>query len=160
VSLSEKLAITADRAAERLDARAVLVVIACCACWGLNQVAVKIANAGISPILQVGLRSLLAGILVLAWSRARGVRLLERDGTLWAGLGAGLLFGGEFVVMYFGLLHTTASRPDCRRLTRRLTSSRRLRYRCRFSPAACTLPSTARCSLGIPPNSSSSSRST
>src|SRR4029079_16133105 len=47
---------------------------------------------------------------VLAWSRARGVRLLERDGTLWAGLGAGLLFGGEFVVMYFGLLHTTASR--------------------------------------------------
>jgi drug/metabolite transporter (DMT)-like permease len=110
MTLSEKIAAPALRAAERLDARAVLVVVACCAAWGVNQVAVKIANAGISPILQVGLRSLLAGMLVFAWSRARGVRLFERDGTLWAGLGAGLLFGTEFVVMYLGLVHTTASR--------------------------------------------------
>ena len=46
---------------DRLDVRAVLVLIACCACWGVNQVAIKIANAGISPILQVGLRSVFAG---------------------------------------------------------------------------------------------------
>ena len=96
--------------AERLDARAVLVVVVCCACWGVNQVAIKIANAGISPVLQVGLRSALAVVLVFAWSRARGVPLFERDRTLWPGIVAGLLFCLEFVFMYLGLLHTTASR--------------------------------------------------
>jgi drug/metabolite transporter (DMT)-like permease len=112
MSLSEKIgaATLAVRAADRLDARAMVVVTACCACWGVNQVAIKVANAGISPILQVGLRSLLAGILVLAWAKARGVKLFERDGTLWPGIAAGLLFGGEFVVLYFGLALTTASR--------------------------------------------------
>jgi drug/metabolite transporter (DMT)-like permease len=110
MTLSEKVAAPALRTADRIDAGALLAVVCCCAAWGVNQVAVKIANVGISPILQVGLRSLLAGILVFAWSRARGVRLFERDGTLWAGLGAGLLFGVEFVLMYLGLQHTTASR--------------------------------------------------
>jgi drug/metabolite transporter (DMT)-like permease len=110
MSVSEKVGAEAMRAAGRLDVRAVLVVTGCCAAWGVNQVAIKIANAGISPILQVGLRSLLAGILVLVWARARGVNLLARDRTLWAGIFAGLLFGAEFVVMYFGLTLTTASR--------------------------------------------------
>jgi len=100
----------AHKAADRLDGRAMLVVTLCCACWGINQVAIKIANAGISPMLQVGLRSLLAGALVFAWSAARGIRLFERDRTLWPGIAAGLLFGGEFVALYFGLGLTTASR--------------------------------------------------
>ena len=110
MSVGEKIGAAPVRVADRLDARAVLVVTACCACWGVNQVAIKIANAGISPILQVGLRSLLAGVLVLFWAKARGVRLFERDRTLWPGVAAGLLFGGEFVILYMGLSLTTASR--------------------------------------------------
>jgi drug/metabolite transporter (DMT)-like permease len=110
MTLSEKVAAPDFRAADRLDVRAVLVVVACCACWGVNQVAIKIANAGISPVLQVGLRSAFAVILVFVWSRARGVRLFERDRTLWPGIVAGLIFGLEFVLMYLGLQHTTASR--------------------------------------------------
>ena len=97
-------------AADRLDAPAVLTLIACCACWGVNQVAIKVANAGISPILQAGLRSALACVLVFAWAAARGVRLFERDGTLWVGLFAGLLFGRRVRDVYLGLAHTTASR--------------------------------------------------
>jgi hypothetical protein len=50
----------------------------------VNQVAIEVANAGVWPILQ--------GALVLP--------LFERDGTSWAGLGAGLLFASEFVLMY------------------------------------------------------------
>jgi drug/metabolite transporter (DMT)-like permease len=110
MTLSEKVAAPAVGPADRLDAAALVAIIGCCAAWGVNQVAIKVANTGISPILQVGLRSALAGVLVLAWARARGVRLFDRDGTLWWGLGAGLLFGTEFVVMYLGLVHTTASR--------------------------------------------------
>jgi drug/metabolite transporter (DMT)-like permease len=89
---------------------AVLTITICCAAWGVNQVAIKAATAGISPILQAGLRSALAIVLVLAWSLVRGVRLFDRDGTLWVGIVAGLLFGLEFVLMYVGLMHTTASR--------------------------------------------------
>jgi drug/metabolite transporter (DMT)-like permease len=98
------------RPADRLDLRAILVLIACCACWGVNQVAIKIANAGISPILQAGLRSVLAAILVLLWARARGIALFARDRTLWSGILVGLFFGAEFLLLYVGLDHTTASR--------------------------------------------------
>lgn len=110
MSLAQNIAPAPLRAADRLDTRAVLILIACCACWGVNQVAIKIANEGISPILQVGARSFLSGVLVFAWSAARGIRLFEREGTLWPGLVCGLLFGLEFVIIYIGLGFTTASR--------------------------------------------------
>jgi drug/metabolite transporter (DMT)-like permease len=110
MSLSERINGATSGAADRLDVRAVIVVVLCCASWGVNQVAIKIANAGIAPILQAGLRSLIACVLVFAWAALRGVRLFERDGTLRAGVGAGILFGAEFVALYAGLGHTTASR--------------------------------------------------
>jgi drug/metabolite transporter (DMT)-like permease len=110
MAVTERASAPVDHPADRLDAAAVLAVTACCASWGINQVAIKIANAGISPVLQVGLRSAVALVFVFAWARARGVRLFERDRTLWAGIVAGLLFGSEFFLMYVGLQHTTASR--------------------------------------------------
>jgi drug/metabolite transporter (DMT)-like permease len=110
MSLAQNTASAPPRTADRLDVRAALILTACCACWGVNQVAIKVANEGISPVLQVGLRSLLAGVLVFAWARARGIRLFERDGTLWPGIFAGILFGVEFLILYVGLEHTTASR--------------------------------------------------
>lgn len=94
----------------RVDARAALILVGCCAAWGLNQVAIKIANQGISPILQAGLRSAAAMTIVLAWAWLRGIPLFQRDGTLVAGIVAGLLFAAEFLLIYVGLDHTTASR--------------------------------------------------
>jgi drug/metabolite transporter (DMT)-like permease len=110
MSFAPDRALAPPRAADRLDARAILILLACCACWGVNQAVIKIANEGISPIFQVGVRSLLSGALVFAWATARGIRLFERDGTLWAGIVCGLLFGLEFVLIYVGLNFTTASR--------------------------------------------------
>jgi drug/metabolite transporter (DMT)-like permease len=110
MSIAEKIIAAPLRAADRLDVRAVLILIACCACWGVNQVAIKITNEGISPILQVGARSLLSGVLVFMWSAVRGIKLFERDGTLWPGIICGGLFGLEFVIIYIGLGFTTASR--------------------------------------------------
>ena len=60
MTVAEKVASPSSPAADRLDARAVLVVVGCCAAWGVNQVAIKVANAGIPPVLQVGLRSAFA----------------------------------------------------------------------------------------------------
>src|SRR5205814_6371651 len=48
--------------------------------------------------------------LLLLWARLRGIPLFERDGTLRAGLAAGVLFGVEFVFIYGGLAYTNASR--------------------------------------------------
>ena len=44
---------------------AALATLMCCL-WGLGQVAVKLANAGISPIFHAGLRSIGATVLLLA----------------------------------------------------------------------------------------------
>lgn len=96
--------------ADHLDLRAVLVILACCLCWGGGQVAVKITNTGISPVLHAGMRSLFSGALLLAWAYARGIPLFGRDRTFWPGVLAGILFGLEFLVLFIGLHHTTASR--------------------------------------------------
>ena len=94
----------------QLDAAATILMVILCACWGVNQVAIKLGNAGISPIFHAGLRSLGAAALVWAWSAYQGVRLFSRDGSLRVGLLVGALFAGEFVFIYAGLLYTTASR--------------------------------------------------
>ena len=94
----------------RLDRLAFTVLTLLCLCWGLNQVAIKVANAGIPPVFQALLRSLAAAVLIALWARVRGVRLFPADGTLVPGLVCGLLFGLEFVALYSGLDRTTAAR--------------------------------------------------
>lgn len=93
-----------------LDRFAICLMLLFCTVWGVQQVAVKVANAGISPVWQAGLRSIGATVLVWAWAMLRGERLFERDGTLWPGLLAGLLFAGEFALLFVALQFTTASR--------------------------------------------------
>lgn len=93
-----------------LDAFAVTAMIVLCALWGFQQVAIKLAAPDISLVMQGALRSAIATVLVVAWARLRGIALLDRDGTLRPGLLAGVLFAGEFALIYMGLAHTTASR--------------------------------------------------
>lgn len=94
---------------QSLDAVAMGILMACCAAWGVNQVAIKISNTGITPILGAGLRSLVATLFLMAWCWIRRVRLFNRDESLSHGIVIGLLFAGEFVFLYWGLVLTTAS---------------------------------------------------
>jgi drug/metabolite transporter (DMT)-like permease len=93
-----------------LDALAIALMVVLCLSWGLNQVAIKLALPEIPPMMQGALRSFGALPVVLIIARLRGVRLMARDGTLIAGLIAGVLFGLEFICIYAGLVWTTASR--------------------------------------------------
>jgi drug/metabolite transporter (DMT)-like permease len=93
-----------------LDAVAIAAMAVLCTSWGLNQVAIKLALPDIPPLTQGALRSLGALPVVLAMARLRGVRLTARDGTLAVGAIAGALFGLEFLLIYRGLVWTTASR--------------------------------------------------
>ena len=96
-----------------LDFTAIFTLVVLCASWGAQQVAVKIALQSFPPFLQMGLRSACAMLLVAAYCvlSKRGP-LFVRDGTLWPGLFSGLLFAGEFVLIYVGLQWTDASRTS------------------------------------------------
>lgn len=93
-----------------IDTAATLLMIFLTFSWGVNQVAIKLSNAGFNPMLVLVGRSLLGGGLVWLWCLYRRVPLFSRDGTLWAGIICGLLFTGEFVLIYIGLDFTSAAR--------------------------------------------------
>ena len=95
---------------DHLDGLAIGILIACCMFWGLQQILVKAVMAEVPPLMQASVRCIGACVLLMLWCRVRGIRLLARDGSLWAGLLAGGLFAAEFACIYLGLLHTTASR--------------------------------------------------
>jgi drug/metabolite transporter (DMT)-like permease len=97
--------------AERpLSSGAVALMLMLCLSWGFNQIAVKLVLPDVPPMLQALARSsgALPVLLIIGW--LRGVKFFDRDGTLWAGVSAGVIFGIEFVLIYRGLLLTSASR--------------------------------------------------
>jgi drug/metabolite transporter (DMT)-like permease len=93
-----------------LDGAAMALVVVLCMTWGFNQVAIKLALADVPPLIQCTIRTALATVIVLAIMRWRGLPVTARDGALFAGLVAGALFGIEFLLIYRGLIYTTASR--------------------------------------------------
>jgi drug/metabolite transporter (DMT)-like permease len=93
-----------------LSPGAVALMLMLCVSWGFNQIAVKLALPDIPPMLQATIRSSGALIVLFLIARLRGVKMFERDGTLRAGLFAGVIFGFEFILIYRGLLLTSASR--------------------------------------------------
>lgn len=99
-----------DNVTRPLDAAAAAIVVVLCLSWGFNQVATKLAIHDIPPLIQATFRSATAALLIAGWCKLRGIAIFERDGTLRAGLAAGLLFGIEFILIFQGLSYTTAMR--------------------------------------------------
>ena len=94
-----------------LDVAAFATLLVLCLSWGLNQVAAKIAMPAFPPLLQVGLRSAGAFVLVTVWCAASGRgELAKRDNTLLWGVLAGLMFAAEFALIFLGLQWTEAGR--------------------------------------------------
>ena len=95
-----------------LDAGASALMTLLCLCWGLNQVAIKFALPEVPPFTQALIRTGGGLVIVLAWVLIRGMTLIKRDGTLWAGIAAGILFATEFLMIFAGLQFTSASRAS------------------------------------------------
>ena len=100
----------APAAPRPLDAAAVAVIVVLSLSWGFNQVAVKLAIHDIPPLIQSAIRSCGAALIVAIWMRARRLSFDLRDGTFVPGIVAGVLFGVEFLLIYRGLVWTTATR--------------------------------------------------
>lgn len=93
-----------------LDLAAILLLFVLCASWGLQQITIKVANSGVSPVFQAAIRSWGAAILVFLWMLFRGKKIAAKDGTLGWGILVGLVFSIEFMLIYWGLEYTAASR--------------------------------------------------
>src|ERR1700730_383736 len=100
----------APPAVRPLSAAAVAIMLLLCFSWGFNQVAVKLALPDIPPRTRAAIRSVGALIVVLIGVRLRGLDIFKRDGTLVPGIGLGILFALEFVMINIGLTLTTATR--------------------------------------------------
>jgi drug/metabolite transporter (DMT)-like permease len=93
-----------------LDGLATGLLLACCLFWGFQQILIKTTVGEVPPLWQASLRFAGATALLVTWCVVRRVPLFDRDGTLRAGLLAGVLFAAEFSCIYLGLRDTTASR--------------------------------------------------
>jgi drug/metabolite transporter (DMT)-like permease len=105
---SDQLIVTP--AGRPLTAGAIALMLMLCLTWAFNQIAIKLVMQDIPPNLQAMIRSGIALLVIVLVARLRGTDLFARDGTLRAGLFAGVLFGFEFILIYRGLQLTTASR--------------------------------------------------
>ena len=94
----------------KIDLKAVALLTLLCASWGLQQISIKVAVQSIPPALQGGIRSIGAALLLYLWMVARREKIVFSDGTLWWGLAVGLFFSLEFLLIYWGLDYTDASR--------------------------------------------------
>lgn len=76
----------------------------------VNQIIIKMVNAGLQPVFFAGLRSLIAAVALWAWMRWRGRPMrLTRD-MAGPGIAVGLVFGFEFLFMFLALDLTTVTR--------------------------------------------------
>lgn len=95
---------------DRMDAFGASLLIGFNVLLGLNQALVKLVNDGFAPVFQAGLRSACAFLPVLLYALWARKRLSITDGTLTPGLINGLLFSGEFCLLFIALDLTTVSR--------------------------------------------------
>lgn len=92
-----------------LDGLASSMMVGLCVIWGVQQVAIKSAAADITPLLQVALRSGMAGLAVLILMLVRQRKIPFSAKTLRPGLLVGVLFSVEFMFVAEGLRFTTAA---------------------------------------------------
>jgi len=95
---------------DHLDSLAISLLLGCCLFWGFQQVLIKATLPLVPPMVQGCARFVGATILLMLWCAWRRIPLWQSDGSLRAGLLAGLLFALEFVCIYPGMQYTTASR--------------------------------------------------
>jgi drug/metabolite transporter (DMT)-like permease len=87
-----------------------LLQIFICFLWGANLVSIRISNQGIPPMLAAASRSVIAGCLLWVYARLNGLSLSLKRKDIIHGIIIGFLFGTEFLLIYWGLSFTTASR--------------------------------------------------
>lgn len=92
-----------------LDMTAIGLMVSMCLIWAFQPIGLKATTAFAAPVLQIGLRSGIAALCVLALVRLRGQKMEFWGPTAALGAAAGLLFALEFFMVGEALKHTSAS---------------------------------------------------
>jgi drug/metabolite transporter (DMT)-like permease len=95
---------------DRIDALGAAVLVTFSLLMGLNQVMIKLVNAGMAPVFQAGLRSACAFLPVLAFALLARRRLSLSDGSFWPGLLCGGFFATEFLLLFQSVEYTSVAR--------------------------------------------------
>lgn len=93
-------------APRQVDLAMVLWMMLLTAVWGLNSISIRVLVDGMAPIMGAGLRGLVALVLLSAYGRWRGESLWYSGWPGFHGAMNGLLFAGEFVLVYTGARFT------------------------------------------------------
>ncbi|HUS54069.1 MAG TPA: DMT family transporter [Thermohalobaculum sp.] len=97
---------------DRIDALGGAVLLTFSLLVGLNQVMIKLVNAGMQPVFQAGMRSACAFLPVLIFAILARRRLSLTDGSLWPGILAGVFFATEFVLLFQSVEYTSVARAS------------------------------------------------
>lgn len=97
---------------DRIDALGATLLVSFSFLMGLNQVLIKLVNAGFSPAFQAGLRSLCALVPVLLFALVTRKRLSLTDGSFWPGVLCGTFFSIEFLLLFNALEYTSVNRAS------------------------------------------------
>ncbi|WP_068115442.1 DMT family transporter [Tropicimonas marinistellae] len=95
---------------DRIDAFGAIALIGFSAFLGVNQVIIKVVNEGLQPVFWAGLRSLGAVPVLWLMLRMRGERLVLARATWAGGIGMGIAFTFEFLLLFLALDLTTVIR--------------------------------------------------
>lgn len=95
---------------DQIDIKGYIFILILTILWGLNYSAIKLSNSGMSPIFTSFLRSGVASIIGISYCIIIKQKLFHKGIILFHGAMVGILFGLEFVCIYFGLLYTDAAR--------------------------------------------------
>lgn len=97
---------------DRMDAFGATLLVCFSVMLGLNQVLIKLVNAGLQPVFQAGLRSVVAFGPVLIFALLARKKLSISDGSLVPGILCGTFFGVEFLLLYLALDYTSVGRAS------------------------------------------------
>jgi drug/metabolite transporter (DMT)-like permease len=97
---------------DQIDALGGAVLLTFSLLVGLNQVMIKLVNAGLQPVFQAGLRSACAFLPVLIFAVLTRRCLSLADGSLWPGVLAGAFFAAEFLLLFQSVEYTSVARAS------------------------------------------------
>ncbi|NOY86427.1 MAG: DMT family transporter [Deltaproteobacteria bacterium] len=91
-----------------LGGAALLILV--CLVWGGNMVSIKFSNQGIPPMVAATIRSAAAALLLWGLVASRGKSVWLKGPDFKYGVIIGILFGFDFLFLYWGTAFTIASR--------------------------------------------------
>ncbi len=99
-----------NRTSQHIPVTESLLLVVFCLIVGGNVVSIKFSNLSIPPILAATIRSVVASCLLWLWARAQNIQVSLPAGLRKHGVALGFLFGAQFLLLYWGLSFTDASR--------------------------------------------------